>query len=513
VVTRGKQGDLEGVQFDPSGFTGVTMQTLYDVPIISRGRIIAPGEDAVEFGGRTGARFRAPNPLKHIRDLVLGDATRLRDLHDTPVREIVAFLAELGQRLALDRNPYMQEAFELGLKAGGLTEPVLRQVFDQMPLMFAAKHLTELAERTVGIEYLDGWVPQGVGARARVRVRAVGTRQLHITAGNVPVVAGMTIIRTALTKSDCLIKLPSNDPLTANAIARTMIEIDANHPVTKHVAVAYWKGGDEAIEREVCRISRIDKITAWGGMSSMKHIQKYLSPGMDLISLNPKLSISIVGREALEDAAAMKEAAGGIALLAGEFNQTACASTRVVYVESDTDDESLEAVEAFGKEICAALRALPPHLSTPAPQPNADLEAELRALHLEPELYTVMGDTIEGGVIVSRFADRVDFYGDLNNRIVNLVPLTDLMEVTRWCDDTTQRVGVYPPRLQQEMLDALSLAGVQRVVPLATVGPASEQAGVIPGTPHDGIEPMRRMVRWVINEEAQTGAAVQVAAE
>src|SRR4029077_18584525 len=108
------------------------------------------------------------------------------------------------------------------------------------------------------------WVAKD--ARSNVRVRAIGTRQLHITAGNVPVVAALTIVRAALTKSDCLIKSPSNDPLTANAIARTLIELDASHPVTKHIAVAYWKGGDDYMESQIVRTSRIDKITAWGGM-------------------------------------------------------------------------------------------------------------------------------------------------------------------------------------------------------------------------------------------------------
>ena len=36
---------------------------------------------------------------------------------------------------------------------------------------------------------------------------------------------------------------------------------------------------------------RIDKITAWGGMSSVKHIQKFLTPGIDLTALNPNFSI------------------------------------------------------------------------------------------------------------------------------------------------------------------------------------------------------------------------------
>jgi hypothetical protein len=483
------------------------MKTTFDIPIISRGRIIEPGADAIEFGGRAGARFRCPDPHKHINDLVLGDANRLSDLQNTPMAGILDFLAEIGPRITL-ANPYMQEAFELSLQAGGLTEPVLRDVYEHLPGMFNRKYLQTLIERTVGIAYLDGWVQQGNGPQGRFRIRAVGTRNLHITAGNVPVVGAMTIIRSALTKSDCLIKLPSNDPLSANAIARTMIEIDPTHPVTKHVAVAYWKGGDEAMESQICRTSRIDKITAWGGMSSMKHIQKFLSPGIDLVALNPKLSMSIVGHEALESIDAMKEAAYGVAVAAGRLNQTACVNTRVVYVESETDDESLERVIELGEEIYEALQRLPSNVSTPAPKPDRELEAELRALSLEEEMYWVKGDTVKGGVILSRFSDRVEFHDKLNNRIVNLVPMPDISQVARWCDDSTQTVSIYPERLRRDIRDRLALAGVQRIVPLRGDQPnsASEDGAELPGMPHDGIEPLRRMVRWVI-DEAVSGMA------
>ena len=477
------------------------MKTIFDIPIISRGRIIEPGADAIEYGGRAGARFRCPDPHKHIHDLVLGDTSRLSDLQNAPMAQILDFLAQIGPRITL-ANPYMQEAFELSLQAGGLTEPVLRDVYNQLPRMFDRKHLETLIERTVGIAYLDGWVRQGTGPQGRFRIRAVGTRNLHITAGNVPVVGAITIIRSALTKSDCLIKLPSNDPLSANAIARTMIDIDPNHPVTKHVAVAYWKGGDEAMESQICRTSRIDKITAWGGMSSMRHIQKFLSPGIDLVALNPKLSMSIVGHEALDDKSAMKEAAYGIAVAAGRLNQTACVNTRVVYVESETDEESLQRVIELGEEIYEAFQRLPSNVSTPAPKPDRELEAELRALDLEEELYWVKGDTLKGGVIVSRFSERVEFHDKLNNRIVNLVPMPDILQVARWCDDSTQTVGIYPERLRKDFRDRLALAGVQRIMPLRGHNPnsASEDGSELPGMPHDGIEPLRRMVRWVIDE-------------
>ncbi|MBW8785932.1 MAG: long-chain-fatty-acyl-CoA reductase, partial [Novosphingobium sp.] len=197
---------------------------ILQIPIIARGKVIMPGEAAVEFKGRGGAAFRQADPHKHIHDLVLGDTSRLRDLHDTPMAEIIDVLAALGERLSLDDNPLLQESFALALKAGGLAEPILRGVYDALPHMFTRAGMTALVDKTIGIPYIDGWVPSG-GDYDCVSIRAVGTRQLHITAGNVPVVAAMTIARAGLTKSDILIKSPSNDPLTANAIARTLIEL------------------------------------------------------------------------------------------------------------------------------------------------------------------------------------------------------------------------------------------------------------------------------------------------
>jgi hypothetical protein len=405
------------------------MNDIIDIPIVSRGRLILPGEgDVAEFKGRGGATFRSPDPHKHVHDLVLGNTALLADLNNTRMANIVEFLTEVGKRLRLEDNAWLQQSFDLALKAGGLAEPILRGVYDGLPHMFDKKGLMELVDSTIGVSYLDGWAA-AKAPHQNVRVRAVGTRQLHITAGNVPVVAALTIVRAALTKSDCLIKSPSNDPLTANAICRTMIELDASHPVTKHIAVAYWKGGDEFMESQIVRTSRIDKITAWGGMSSVKHIQKFLTPGIDLTALNPKFSMSVIGKEALESVAAMDEAAMGIAVISGFYNQTACANTRIVYVESETDEASIEKVVELGRKIVAAYRTLPEVISTPAAGPNKELDAEMDAVALDDDFYHVEGDTITGGFVVSKFSDRVDFFDKLNNRVVNLVPMPNLLEV------------------------------------------------------------------------------------
>jgi hypothetical protein len=213
----------------------------------------------------------------------------------------------------------------------------------------------------------------------------------------------------------------------------------------------------------------------------------------------------------------MEEAATGIAVISGFYNQTACANTRIVYVESGTEDEDIERLVALGRKIVAAYGALPPVISTPFAKANADLEAEMEAVALDDDFYHVEGDTLTGGVVISKFADRVDFFDQLNNRVVNLVPIEDLRSVTKWCDDTTQTVGVFPESLRDRLLDDFMLAGVQRLVPLCG-GDAMQifhdMHMLPPGMPHDGIEPLRRNVRWVIDHRpAHDGIALAEAAE
>ncbi len=351
------------------------MTDLYAIPIIARGRIIEPGEDAVEYQGRGGATFRTPDPHQHIHDLVLGNPALLGDLQQTPMRDIIAFLAEVGKRLHIDDNSWLQESFALALHAGGLAEPILRGVYDDLPHMFDADAMIALVESTIGIAYLDGWVPSPRPALPRPRGRHApapyhgrqraggrGADRRARRADQVGRTDQVAVERSA--DRQC-------DPADHDRYRR-------RHPVCKHVAVAYWKGGDEFMDGQIVRTSRIDKITAWGGMSSVKHIQKFLTPGIDLTALNPKFSMSVIGKEALESEAAMDEAAMGIAVIAGFYNQTACANTRLVYVESETDDESLDRLTRLGSKVVAAFRPCPRSSPRPPPSPTRTLPRRWR---------------------------------------------------------------------------------------------------------------------------------------
>src|SRR5215472_8127432 len=203
----------------------------FTVPLFIRGELITDG--LVEFATRLDHRFQAPDAAKHVHALPLRSPADMADLYAVSFDEILDVLEELGTALAFETNTYIQEAYEACLVSNPMPASILRTGYVALPAMFARDAMRELAETQVGIDYLEGWVPRRLLDGREIRVRAFGARTLHIPAGNGGLVSGITVLRSALTRSDVIIKAPSNDPLTAMAIARTLSDIAPDHPITR----------------------------------------------------------------------------------------------------------------------------------------------------------------------------------------------------------------------------------------------------------------------------------------
>ena len=466
-------------------------------PAFVRGRLVT--DDLIQFGGRSGSTtFKAPDPQRLLGALPLVEPSGLRDLNEIKFDEIVAFLGAVGEALVLERNAHLQEALELSAQFSDMTAPLVRSSFEQLPALFTADAVRELADATIGIPYLEGWVRQEMGDGRTASIRAFGARTVHIVAGNSPLIAALSIIRNAIARSDAIIKTPSNDPLTALAIARTMGELDPEHPVAKHLSVAYWKGGDVAFEERLFQPAAVEKIIAWGGFASVTHVLRYVQPGLELISLDPKRSATIIGREAFSSQETLSEVALRTATDVGALNQLGCINARVVYVASGTDPDGVERANRLGEAIYDELQRLPERLSTRAKWFDPELKADIDALRFSPEWYRVFGGREgEGAVIVSQLDEPVEFARRLSGRVANVVPIDDPADAMRQMNAYTQTVGIYPESLKTALRDTLPLHGAQRLVSLGYAAHPNVSL------PQDAIEPVRRMVKWIVDERCE----------
>ncbi|MBW2268599.1 MAG: long-chain-fatty-acyl-CoA reductase [Deltaproteobacteria bacterium] len=467
----------------------------FRVPLFLRGEVIE--EDWKTFGGRRGSgTFEAPDTAQYIDRLPLSSPLAMADLYEISFEEILDVLEELGRALDFEKNKHLQQAYAAGLVAANYPPALLANSYTTLPYAFDRESIREIAETRIGIDYLEGWVPRTLRDGREVRIRAFGSRALHVPAGNGGLVSAVTIIRNAITRSDAIIKVPSNDPLTALAIARTLAEVAPNHPLTKHLAVAYWKGGDLEVEQPLYRPENIEKIVAWGGFASVKHVTRYIQPGLEMIGLDPKRSATIIGPEAFQSEETLDEVALRAACDIGVANQEACASARVIYVLCGSDAQGIERANRLGQRIYEKLVALPEHISSKPKSFDRELRDHIEASRMTEDWFRVIGgEDGEGAVIVSQMDEPVDYSPMLSGRVANLVPVDDIKKVTEAVNAYTQTVGIFPESLKRELRDQLPLFGAQR---LTSLGYACH---VTTAMPQDAIEPVRRMCKWIVDEE------------
>jgi hypothetical protein len=467
-------------------------------PMVIRGKVIT--DDLIEVGGRGGdLRFMTPDAHKYLDQISLGSPERLADLYSISFEEILDYLEELGSLLDVEKNAHVYRARELSYLTAPTTEALVDLQYSNMTAAFRRETVKGLAEKSIGIDYLEGWVEEQSKSGVRVGIRCFGARTLHIVAGNSPMVSVNTVIKNAILRSDAIIKAPSNDPFTGLAIAQTMADMAPDHPITKHLTVAYWRGGDVDFEEKLYQPHNVEKIVAWGGFSSMKHVTRYIQPGLELISLDPKRSVSIVGKEAFESEEMMRTAAQRLATDIGAMNQVACVNSRTAYLMSGTDDAGVEKLNKFGQYVYEAMLQLPSYISSKPKRYDRDLKEHVDSLRLSGDWFKVIGgQDDEGAIIVSQMSETIDFSTLLNDRTANLVPIDTVDDALRAMNSYTQTVGVFPESLKKDLLNILPLGGAQRFVSLGyAIGRSLGTGGR--GT-QDGIEVVRRMGKWIVNE-------------
>ena len=452
-------------------------------PFFVRG-VPVEGDDAVHRSRDLGVDFRTP---RIDLDLVVPPRSETPPLLNVKLSEIIDFLVETGQRIVDPNNTYIGTCIERMCATHVLPRAVLEAQVKGAAAYLNKALLNEVVEQNFpNPAALDGWVPRQDHTGRRSFVRAFAPRLIHVLPGNSPGVAVKSIAQGAMVKAVNLFKMSSSDPFTTVAILRTMADIDAEHPIVRSMSAIYWRGGDDAIERILYRPQYFDKIVAWGGGDAINNVVKYLGPGLQLISFDPKTSISMVGREAFVSDETIAEAADLASADVMVLNQEACVASRFVFVEAG--------IEA-GDPFCGLLHkriAERAADSGDARKLDMELREQIDMLMMMEDEYRVWGRPDGKGVVI-RSEQPVDFHPI--GKTCNVVLVRSLDEAMKYVNVATQTVGFYPFGRIADYRDRLASDGAQRIVRLGEAGPSTI------GNPHDAMYPLHRFVHWMAHED------------
>lgn len=420
-------------------------------------------------------------------DALVMPRSQLPPLLDVKLEEIIDFLAETGERLQLERNPHLQQCLDLIAATNPLPRRVVENLYRQAPTYLTKPLLESMVDSTFADrEALDGWVERVDIYGNKGAVRAFPSRMVHMLAGNAPSGCVASIAQGALVKAVNLFKMPSSDPFTTVAVLRTMAEIDPKHPVVRSMSAIYWQGGDTTIERTLYRPQYFDKIVAWGGGEAINNVIQYLGPGIQLISFDPKSSISMIGREALDSEDRVVDVAERLAADTTVFNQEACLASRFAFVEGERAQ-----VESLCEALARRLAVDRDFASAVGPPVPPEMRDEIQVAEAMGDL-KVWGDFDGHGLVI--LSDRpVEFQP--TNKTSNVVMVPSLVDAVRYVNVATQTIGVYPYERKAQLRDLLASAGAQRLCRLGTAN-----AHVL-GSPHDAMYPLQRFVHWMGDDD------------
>jgi len=332
-------------------------------------------------------------------------------------------------------------------------------------------------------------------ARGRPALRAFPTLQIHVTAGNAPVVAPASVARILSTRSGGVVKLPSGAVLPGAALGVALAAAARAHPdaaaLADGLSLVYWKGGAASLEERLFDPTVFDRVVVWGAPDAVERIGALAGAAtIRTLMFNPRYGVSLVGREAFADAGraggpivAARRAAADTVI----WNQRACIASLVHYVESDEAGAQCYA-EALRDALAAADAVAP---AAPAPAAAGWIQRLRRGALAGARWLPVggVGRDLRAAVVV--VPGPFDLEQHPLSRIVVVRRVDRLDDAVALCHRGVSTAGVYPEARRLELRDALAARGVSNVLALG----GCERAWA--GMPHDGMRVLADLVDWV----------------
>jgi hypothetical protein len=495
------------------------------VPVLTRGRLVAPeGDTVIEIIETTidRATMRPDGGVRRLRlpcvaaaDLTYPDpgAVRAR-LAAVPFAELCRWLDAAAKLLEPDA-PLGARLRTLVGATSDLAGPLLDAALWLNAASLRAAAVREIVDRELSIgavpgsRFLDEWVevdaPGWEGATGPLRaalapgpeapapaprIRALPTLQIHVTAGNAPVVAPASALRLLATRSGGVVKLPSGSILPGAALAVALHAAADAHPAARPVldalSLVYWRGGDAAVEQPLFDPAIFDRVVVWGAPDAVERVGG-LARGIRTLTFNPRYGVSLIGREALADDAARHAAARLAAADVLIWNQRACIASLVHYVEADDEDAADRWAVTLRDALAEADRLAP---AAPAPTALGQIARMRRGSLIGARWYWVGGPGRDARAAVVVAPGPFDLASHPLSRVVIVRRVARLDEAVALLHRGVSTVGVHPEPRRLGLRDAIAAHGVSNVVPLGRA-----ERGFA-GMPHDGMRVLADLVDW-----------------
>ncbi|MDH6125825.1 aldehyde dehydrogenase family protein [Kitasatospora sp. GP82] len=319
---------------------------------------------------------------------------------------------------------------------------------------------------------------------------------VHIAPGNAAAVAPLSVVEGLLTGNLNVLKTSSTDTLLAQHLLAELADADPTGVLARRTVVLRFPSARKEWLQLLCAAA--DAVAVWGGEDAVQAVSELVTPGCRLVEWGHRISFAYLTRDAWSDQATQDALAADIC----RFEQQACSSPQVVYLDTDDADEVFAFAESFAARLAEA------SAKCPRPELEAAEHAEITTTELIARLEQHLGLTKvvaadDGSWRVLADTRSALAASPLHRSIwVKPLPRTAVMATLRPMRRYLQTVAIGGSRTDIARLSqAVIAAGALRVTPVGAMLDSYH------GEPHDGVYALQRYSRRVgVQADAGFGA-------
>ncbi|KJS62267.1 acyl-CoA reductase [Streptomyces rubellomurinus] len=399
-------------------------------------------------------------------ELVLSACQHLADALGAPGDPVRArLLAELtGGGVDPD-----EAAATLAEIAGAIARPALERKLRSELGGLRPERLTRPDARETTFE---AWAPVGL--------------LVHIAPGNAAAVAPLSVIEGLLTGNLNVLKTSSADTPLAQHLLAELAAADPTGALARRIVALRFPSARTAWLRLMCEAA--DAVAVWGGEDAVRAVSELVPAGCRLVEWGHRVSFAYLTRDAWSDRVTLDALAADVC----RFEQQACSSPQVVYLDTEDDEEVFAFAERFAAHLADASAELPrPELE---PAEHAEITTTELVARLEEHLGLTRVLAAEDGSWRVLADTRPALAASPLHRSVWVKPLprARVMPVLRPMRRYLQTAAIAGSRADVARLSqAVLAAGVLRVTPVGGMLDGYH------GEPHDGVYALQRYSRRV----------------
>jgi hypothetical protein len=393
---------------------------------------------------------------------------RERYLAGRSTESLVKTLSRVADGWLEPDNSFRKHALELGPAQTGFSRETLVRGLDNFFSQLTRDHFQALLLQEFGdTKRLDAFTATTVEQKQnRQAIINAPEFQVHITAGNIPNPALLSIIHGLLMRSAQFVKCASDSSFLPRLFAHSIYEADPK--LGACLEIAEWHGGNPALENVL--FAEADCVTATGNDETLAAIRSQLPVKTRFLGYGDRVSFGFVAGEDLFGSSAKKIVARAADDVVA-WNQLGCLSPHVIYVQLGGEVAPEQFAEMLANELDKREQTEP--RGELPPEGAATIASrrgiyEVRAAHSpETTRHWCSKDSTAWTVIYEADAR---FQMSCLNRFVYIKSVADLTTALQGADDIRGKVSTVgiavPEDKVPEIATQLARWGATRICPL-----------------------------------------------